>query len=135
MMSAIRPHHILCLLAFRGKGYSEAFCASMAEKREHLLEGMPFELVTGKDGLCETCPNWGGDFCASTEGRITAEELDLRIIQALGLKEADTITLSSISDPLSALSVNNLANLCDGCSWRELADCPTFIRDAVSGNR
>ena len=58
-MIHLRPHHLLCLQAFRGKGYSESFVKKMTEVHAMLRENPKLEirLAEGADDLCAACPN------------------------------------------------------------------------------
>ena len=49
----IRPHHMLCMQFFEGKGYSDGFVASMAAIKEKLEKEDPqVEIVEGTDDVC-----------------------------------------------------------------------------------
>lgn len=62
----LRPHHLLCLQAFRGKGYSEDFVKKMTEVLNKLLEngsapesvtGIPASLALTGDLVRSCCPD------------------------------------------------------------------------------
>ena len=64
---ALRGHHLLCILGFRGLGYDEAFVANMT-RVVGLIRKKPetvFTLTDSADILCATCPRCvngrGGD--------------------------------------------------------------------------
>jgi hypothetical protein len=48
----LRPHHLLCLLTYAGKGYSEAFTAGFDAVVARLSQGAPVVLVDGPDDIC-----------------------------------------------------------------------------------
>ncbi|MDR1665556.1 MAG: DUF1284 domain-containing protein, partial [Puniceicoccales bacterium] len=53
----LRPHHAVCLLGFRGKGYDEKFVEEMGKVWRSLKEGKgQVRLVEGCDVLCKHCP-------------------------------------------------------------------------------
>ena len=47
-MIHLRPHHLLCLQAFRGKGYSESFVKKMTEVHARLRENPKLEIRLAK---------------------------------------------------------------------------------------
>jgi hypothetical protein len=58
----LRPHHLLCLLTYVGRGYSAAFTQNFDRICERLGRGEEIELVEGPDDicaplLCETDPH------------------------------------------------------------------------------
>ena len=60
----IRPHHMLCLQFFEGKGYSDEFITNMADIKNILDRENPYvEIVSGVDDLCVKCPNCIGENC------------------------------------------------------------------------
>ena len=62
----IRPHHMLCMQFFEGKGYSDGFVASMAAIKEKLEKEDPqVEIVEGTDDVCKNCPHNMGGACES----------------------------------------------------------------------
>ena len=63
----LRPHHILCIAHYEGKGYSEEFNIKMQAIIEALKSGGQFELTFGPDDLCASCPNLVGGICSSEE--------------------------------------------------------------------
>ena len=56
-MLKLRPHHLLCLSLFEGKGYDHAFAANMADVLRRLAAEGSFTLVGGCDAICSACPN------------------------------------------------------------------------------
>jgi len=55
----LRGHHLLCLLGYRGKGYSESFCDNMTEiyERLRLHPETEIEIVEGPDDICRAFPS------------------------------------------------------------------------------
>ncbi len=53
----LRPHHLLCLTFFEGKGYSEEFVQRMKFIISELEKNPIVQLVEGTDQICEACPN------------------------------------------------------------------------------
>lgn len=52
MTIRLRPHHLLCLLTYVGKGYSAAFVANLDRVADRLAAGEGLALVEGPDDIC-----------------------------------------------------------------------------------
>ncbi len=63
----IRPHHLLCMPRFEGKGYSEEFCKNMADIITKIKNGEEYEIVYGADSVCKSCPNLVNGKCKDEE--------------------------------------------------------------------
>lgn len=48
----LRGHHLLCLLTYKGIGYSPDFVAGMTATAGRLIAGAPVEIVEGPDDIC-----------------------------------------------------------------------------------
>ena len=48
----LRGHHLLCLLTYKGLGYSPEFVAGMTAVANRLLAGATAEIVDGPDDIC-----------------------------------------------------------------------------------
>lgn len=49
----LRGHHLLCLLTYKGLGYSQEFVAGMTATAGRLIAGATVEIVEGPDDICE----------------------------------------------------------------------------------
>lgn len=49
----LRGHHLLCLLTYKGLGYTPAFVAGMTATAARLVAGATAEIVEGPDDICE----------------------------------------------------------------------------------
>lgn len=127
-----RPHHFLCSLGFRGKGYSDAFTANMARIVEGRLraphgDDVEIEVVGATDDICAPCPKRRGTLCTSQD-KITA--LDTRHAKALGLFIGTRLTWGEAKSRIVAnVSSGALSQLCAGCQWLELGLCEAALKD------
>lgn len=116
----LRPHHLLCLQTFVGRGYSEEFVEHMTLVKRQLTDDTHTRiiLVSGADDLCAHCPN-------CVEGQCTSEKPALfdRLV------EEKLAWLDSSSNPPQAISgipasihitADTLSECCPGCDWKEL---------------
>jgi len=116
----LRPHHLLCTRAFKGKGYSPAFVENMQRVINRLKTGCDITLITGIDDICAPCPERIGNHCRS-ESRVTG--FDEAVLSQLGLErktyaytEIDRILESRLTDPVYEC-------ICRGCEWKQTSIC------------
>ena len=123
----LRAHHLLCLLGFRGLGYSEAFVANMTRVADK-LRAQPdtvVELVANPDVICAACPKLHGDRCGvgATCGR--AEERDTLVLGFMGLTPGARLPVRAAYDLVrERINREVMADeCCRGCSWFDLGYC------------
>ena len=87
-----RPHHFLCTLGFRGKGYSLGFVRNYKKIVQQLNDDdqTPIEVVPFMDSICGACPNKIDEVICKSQDKIT--RLDSNHAAALLLKEDDILT-------------------------------------------
>ena len=87
----LRAHNLLCLLGYRGEGYSEAFVARMTDVHRALAANpdLLVRVIARPDRLCEACPHLGASGCtlggASHEAHMRAQDVD--VARRLGLSD------------------------------------------------
>ncbi len=60
----LRGHHLLCLLTYKGHGYSPDFVAGMTATVDRLVAGATAEIVEGPDDICAPlCRTEGQPHC------------------------------------------------------------------------
>lgn len=82
-MIKLRPHHILCIKHYEGKGYSEDFNAKMRDIITRLDSGERVRFVTGADDLCAACPHNKDGVCETEE---KSARYDKKVSEFLQLK-------------------------------------------------
>ena len=116
----LRPHHLLCLQTFVGRGYSKEFVEHMTIVKRQLSTDpcTPIILVNGADDLCAHCPNCVEEQCTSEKPAL----FERSVMEKL-------VPLQSGQDPLPVLegipealriTEDLLASCCPGCDWRKL---------------
>lgn len=53
MTLRLRPHHLLCMLTYVGKGYTPGFVANYDRLAARISEGEVIEVVSGPDDMCQ----------------------------------------------------------------------------------
>ena len=125
----LRPHHLLCLQTFTGRGYSEEFVRHMTLVRDQLIREplTPVELVSGVDDLCAHCPNNVDGQCTSDNPALFDSKVS-RKLYSTGIISPDAASkdhpgkrpvLTGIPDALE-ISSSVLEECCPGCEWKEL---------------
>ena len=119
----LRPHHLLCIAFFKGKGYSDEFVSNMNHTVSLLNkdDSTPIALVLGEDDLCSHCPNNQNGICTDDDKSSKYDQLTLT---ALGI---DTNSHSAITySTLRTLADEKIINcgkresVCGDCEWTDL---------------
>ena len=116
----LRPHHALCAGFFRGKGYSEAFVANMAQVVATLRASDPLLTLRGApDAVCRSCPYNRLGVCDSAE---KVARYDAAVLRLTGLKNGDTLRWSALSALAREriLVPGRLGEVCGDCQWYEI---------------
>ena len=111
----LRPHHLLCLQTFVGRGYSEEFVEHMTLVKRQLTAN-PLTLITlvsGTDDLCSHCPNCVDGQCTSEKPAL----FDRLVRDKLGQNTPST--LIGIPENLR-ITEDLITACCPGCEWRGL---------------
>lgn len=117
MSLALRPHHLLCIGFFQGKGYSEDFVRHMTEIIGQLhAEDPPVQLVSCCDELCAHCPHNCGGICRT--GEKTAR-YDAAVLRLCSLREGDCLRWTTLRSLVQQriLAPGRLAEVCADCQW------------------
>ena len=116
-MIHLRPHHLLCLQAFRGKGYSESFVEKMTAVHAMLRENPKLEirLAEGADDLCAACPNLEDGVCTSKKPPVFDRNV-LKELENRGIRES---VLSGLPEELG-LTEELVRGCCPDCQWQEI---------------
>ena len=133
----LRGHHFLCILTYRGKGYSPAFVENMTRQVEAIRAGRPVILVEGQDDICsgltESCRADVQHDCGATD----TLRMDTLAREAVSVALGRDLKLSN---PLSAQDIKTLREkyasgtiraACKDCSWK--AFCDQIVGESFTG--
>jgi len=137
MILRLRPHHLLCMLTYAGKGYSAAFTANFDRVTGRLSEGDPITVVSGPDDVCAPLlstadPHCHGASVTERDHRAAAalsDLLDLPIAPGSVIRP-DMPLLASLRQ---AFSNGRIRPACAGCEWHSL--CTETADDGFAGTR
>lgn len=116
----IRPHHLLCLQFFEGKGYSDSFVKHMTEIHDKLLEENPkIHLVKGTDDICKSCPNNERGRC-NKESSVSGN--DMRTYEAIKDEVNGDGTWEELTELVykNIINQNKLKQVCETCRWSDI---------------
>ena len=127
----LRPHHLLCIQAYEGNGYSEAFVLNMNEVVD-LLNGeqdVLIELNQSLDVLCEHCPHALAQTC-DTEQKV--QTMDQKVLQHFNLKCGKQSYRQAIQVIQNQITPKVLEDICGHCSWYAGGQCANLILNKKS---
>ncbi|MEK8128068.1 DUF1284 domain-containing protein [Paenibacillus filicis] len=121
-MIRLRGHHLLCLLGFRGMGYSEEFCVNMTVIYERLRMEPDTEVVMteGPDDICAYYPQDKPPHCegASVYGR------DALVLERLGLQLDRPLPWSEVKGRIAVeIESHDISVICATCPWEPYGVC------------
>ncbi|MBP0974189.1 MAG: DUF1284 domain-containing protein [Oscillospiraceae bacterium] len=113
----LRPHHLLCIGFFEGKGYSPAFVQHMTRIIAYLEQtAPPVTLTCACDVICQACPHCRDGICETAEKVL---RYDKAVLSCCGLQEGDTLPYPLLREHVAAeiLAKHRLSGVCGDCSW------------------
>ena len=129
----VRAHHLLCILGFRGLGYSEEFIATMGKVVKSLCSNSTFPviLVAECDIICASCPHNKGSKClkeANSESKVKTQ--DLEVLHRLSFEAGAQIPAGKVWAKIKErLSFKDMAEICRDCEWLELGYCAQGLEE------
>lgn len=127
-MIKLRPHHLLCMLTYIGKGYTTVFTENFTALMQEINAGAKdIEIVQGIDDICATRINNPLDSdCHCYEDRI--QDRDTQAMSDLGISYGDIITLSreKLAKMREDFKTGKIRTACQSCQWQDL--CTTVAK-------
>lgn len=124
MTVRLRPHHLLCMLTFIGKGYSEAFTANYRSIARRLSAGENILIVEGPDDICAPLLGDSGAHCRF-ESVVERDRLAaLAVEKLLGQTVDPGMSIhpdAALLDTMRTVFAEGaLRTGCGGCEWSPL---------------
>ena len=124
MTVALRPHHLLCLLTYVGKGYSPAFTENYDAIALRLTQGEGVVLVAGPDDICQPLLGEAEPHC-HRDSVVERDRLATRDLEALlgrPLKAGAELSLPPhlLDRMREAFARGETREACLGCEWHSL---------------
>ena len=136
----LRPHHLLCLLTYVGRGYSPAFVANLDRIAARVAAGAPIRLVDGPDDICAPLVAASRRQPVHCRGRRVAwrDRRAARAVARLLGRPVAPGSLVRLSGPMvrrlrRAFAARAIRSACLGCPWARL--CSTVAATGFRGAR
>lgn len=132
----LRGHHFLCILTYRGYGYTPGFVDNMTRVVAEIGAGRPVVLAEGPDDICNGLTPGDRLACNHDCSRQETRALDrLAASDAADLLAADLsmpflLTRSHIDGLRSAFASRAIRGACARCPWADF--CTEIAADGFS---
>lgn len=127
----LRPHHLLCIRAYRGKGYNTKFIDNMDKIVDRIKSDRDFnvEITFGTDDICEFCINKIKDNKCNTNEKVNA--MDEKVIRYFNIKEGNYNfkELNKYIDEKSSEEI--ICDICSNCEWYKNSNCKNYILEGI----
>ena len=133
----LRPHHLLCLLTYVGKGYTAEFVENYDRIAERLSAGEDILIIDGPDDICEALMGEPEPHCLRGSVRLRdsraaadlAELLDGEVSVGLGMR----LHTARLDKMRKAFAAGLIRKACQGCEWSTL--CSEIAASSYDGVR
>lgn len=127
----LRPHHLLCVQGYRGKGYDDRFRETMGRIARTLAEdpSLPVTVTDGPDDVCRACPHLRDGRCTWDQaGEAAVREHDAALLAAFRIADGDVTTIRDVARKVATdANVSGVvARYCGPCPW--VSDCAFAAR-------
>lgn len=126
MTVRLRPHHLLCMLTFVGKGYTPDFVENYHAIAARLNAGESIVIVEGPDDLCQPLTHALDAHCfgESVNGRDQRAAQAVSALLHIPVQPGAEIILDAalLARLRQAFSHGDVRNACEGCEWSGLCD-------------
>ena len=135
MTIRLRPHHLLCLLTYVGKGYSAAFTANYDAIAARIGDGEDVVIIAGPDDICAPLLTDAEPHC-HRDSVIERDRLALRDLGEL-LESPPRLGQHVVLEPAllkqmrEAFTAGRTRTACVGCEWHSL--CTTISAADYAG--
>jgi hypothetical protein len=133
----IRGHHLICILGFRGLGYSPEHVLNMKRivGRLQLPRSVHFEVVDYPDDICAFCPFFveGGCQQNGPSSEAIVKSLDFNVMTRLGLTAEERLTWPEVEAKIRArLYPEDIDVICKECRWLPLGYCVEGLKELMN---
>jgi uncharacterized protein len=137
MTVSIRPHHLLCLLTYLGKGYTQEFVSNYNGIVVRLNAGEEIEIISGPDEICQPMLSELDCHCHNESVRdrdlIALSEIGMALGVTYNTDDRFVVSRQMLSALRTAFAAGTIRTACDGCEWHDL--CTGIAKNDFSGCR
>lgn len=118
-MLTLRPHHLICLHFYVGKGYSTEFVENMDDIWAAIGHGESITITDGADDVCLCCPHNRNGICSTSE---KVNRYDGQVRSLLGISTGDCVDYACVEPKIESeiLTSGKLSKICHDCQWYEI---------------
>jgi uncharacterized protein len=124
----LRGHHFLCLLTYKGLGYTPAFVDNLSAVANDINAGHPVILSEGPDDICKGLSAEDRIACGHDCAKPQTRDIDGLAIQAVApllcvaMDEPFILTSERIIMLRTEFSKGSIRSACQSCQWMEICD-------------
>jgi hypothetical protein len=121
----LRGHHFLCILTYRGYGYTPAFVENMSAVVADIGAGRPVRLVEGPDDICNGLTPADRILCNHDCGKAETRDIDRLAVESIRAILPDdpshpfVINMATIAAMRVEFAGRRIRAACERCSWSE----------------
>jgi hypothetical protein len=135
MTVRLRPHHLLCLLTYAGKGYSAAFTANYDAIVGRIGGGEDIVIVAGPDDICAPLLDGAEPHChkesVRERDRLAARDVGALLTRPIEIGQPFALESALLRQMREAFAVGRTRNACTGCEWHDL--CTSIAASGYEG--
>jgi len=124
MTIRLRPHHLLCLLTYAGKGYSAAFTANYDTIARRISQGEEILIVEGPDDVCAPLLGDSEPHCwrdsVTERDRLAARDLYELLATPINAGARLILAPALLRRMRAAFVEKRVRTACLGCQWSAL---------------
>ena len=126
-MLIIRAHHLLCVLGFKGYGYSEDFIENLTKiSKEVKKKSTVIKIISQKDDVCKYCPN----SATKCKDDIEPKSIDELVLSKLKIESGSILKSGAIYTKLRKnIDVSDLDIICFSCPWLKKGWCKQGLKE------
>ena len=123
----LRPHHLLCIQGFSGRGYSDSFIENMTALTTRLRNNTEtvVEIVFSTDDICGKCPKMLGDDLCERNDKV--KRFDHKVAAYFDIKEKNYIYQDIIYAIKAKMTLSMMDDICSNCEWFPISACKRNI--------
>jgi hypothetical protein len=124
----LRGHHFLCILTYRGFGYTPAFVQNMTAIVTDIGRGRAVRLTHGPDDICNGLTTDDRHVCNHDCSKAETIELDRLAVEEVGnlldidLSDPVAIDHAMVTRLRSAFAERSIRSACRRCPWSNFCD-------------
>ena len=124
----LRGHHFLCLLTYKGLGYTPAFVENMTAVANRINAGAKVILHPGPDDICAALTQADRAACNHDCAKPETAALDdlaekaTAAVLGHGLNDAFTLDAEKVAKLRAAFLTGESRSACGLCRWRAICD-------------